>query len=192
MRVSIDEIKSRVYELLDENAEILAERVDYADPGTALGPLIERLLPEAAREVILAVPADDIDECAHTRLRVDSGRAPLPADFLRLICFRMPGWTDGVTIPLKYNGDAHRLRMRKYDKVRFRRTRPAVAVRQTGASRTLLVYGDGAESGLAELDYVASPEIKDSAIELPRGAVPTVCRRLAAMTAEIIGDRKWE
>lgn len=64
MILTISEITDRVYALLDENRELLEERVEYADPGTQLGPLIKALLPEAARKTLLEVPLSQIGECA--------------------------------------------------------------------------------------------------------------------------------
>lgn len=63
MKITVKEITGRVYDLLDENREILEERVDYSDPGTQIGPLISALLPEAARQVLKEVPIEDLNEC---------------------------------------------------------------------------------------------------------------------------------
>lgn len=63
MRITVKEITGRVYDLLDENREILEERVDYSDPGTQIGPLIAALLPEAARQVLKEASIEDFNEC---------------------------------------------------------------------------------------------------------------------------------
>lgn len=224
MKYDVKYIVSRVFDLLDENEEILEERVELADPGTHVAPLIAGLLPRIARDVLISIPADRIDECrrlvpADTGAGAIPGRmAPesqgsgdfeettvtfgnvteagprraamtLPADFLRLIYFRMDDWEEGVTDPLVYGSESHRLRYRCGSRGRFSRNSPAVAVRRAGSERKLLIYGTGPGSKMAELHYVAVPTVRDDMIDLPPGAVYDVCCRLAETVARIIGLR---
>lgn len=191
MIFEVAKIITRVYDLLDENAEILEERVEYADPGTQLGPLIAGLLPRAARETLTEIPASRIDECRTLRDVASGPEYSLPDDFLRLIYIRMSDWEEGVTEALAYGSESHRLRSRHAGGSRAYR-RPGVAIRRTGARRHLLIYGSEAGSRIAELDYVAVPNVENGHIDLPPGVVHDVCERLAEYVTRIIGPRCWK
>lgn len=198
MLLTVKEITSRVYDLMDENSDILEERVEYADPGTQLGPLIAVLLPEAARTVLEEAPLDRFDTCTRltsatlTRPGDNMAEMQLPADFMRFVYCRMDDWSEGVTTPLEYGSMSYRLRHRMRDKLTLARTRPAVAIRNRGLTRQLIIYGTGPTSNLAELEYIPVPEVKDDSINLPKALVHNVCSKLAEMVTGIIGDRAWK
>lgn len=198
MRISVEEITERVCELLDENREILDQRVEYADPGMALAPLVERLLPEASRIVLSTLPLASIDECLHLGGKVqtfscqDYSYLTLPDDFLRLVYLRMSDWNDGIMSLLVYGEPSQRLRLRRMGGRRFGRVRPAAAVRCRGDLKELVVYGSSPGAECVALDYVPVPRIKENAIDLPPRALHEVCVRISEMVGDILGDRAWK
>ncbi len=192
MEYDIKELRARIYELLDENQEILEERSDYGDPGASASILIERFLPIAAREVLSSASPEKIDE---SRRIVPNGSPEriadyvsvleMPSDFLRLLYFRMSDWEEGVTEAMEYGSLACRLRSR-IAPFGYRMTRPGVSLRRRGNRHLLMIYGSGPASRPAELEYLAMPELKDGKIDLPPGVVHDVCCRVSTMIREII------
>lgn len=190
MKIRITEIIGKVYDLLDENAAILEERVEYGDPGTDLKSLIVLLLPEAASAVLSAVPLSRVDECRHASADVRHGGdgtavVTLPSDFLRLVYFRMSDWRGGVSVPLASAGEERRLRQFPYMRAR-RRICPAVAVTERGDIRELEVFSTTPGARVSALDYIAVPKIEGEFIDLPPGLVPDVARRVAEAVSQII------
>lgn len=192
MKIKISEIVKRVFDLLDENAELLDEKMEYCDPESSLRPLIIDLLPDAARVVLGSVSTSRIDECAHLRnipceASGNIAIVSLPSDFLRLVWIRMEGWTGGVTEPLAFGGEEHRMRLDRAMLRARRRISPAVAIRNRGDSSQLEILAPGTGLTVAEFDYLRKPEISATTIELPPGLVSDVCRKLAEMVGDVIG-----
>lgn len=194
MEYTVKEVREYVYELLDESSEILEERVEYGDPGASVGILIEALLPRAARDVLLEAPLARIDESQRITPSGPLDRSAghmavmeLPADFLRLIYFRMSDWEEGVSGVLEYGSLAWQLRRRK-GLHGYRMVCPGVSLRRRGTRQLLLICGSGRDSKAEELEYVAEPEVKSGKIDLPPGLFHDVCERVADMVRKIIGN----
>lgn len=192
MKYSIEEIEERVYALLDENIEIIEERVTYCDPGASLSGLVRTFLRECARAVILEAQQAELDECVrctvlNARHEPETYKAilTLPRDFLRLVYLRMSDWSNGIDILLDTSGEEYMLRSR-VGRRRPRRTSPAAAVRCRGESRILEIFGTCAGSAITDLDYVAVPVLSGGMIDLPSGVFPAVCSRLAETIRAII------
>ncbi len=193
MRYTLTEIEGRVYALLDENREIIEERVEYGDPGTALSPLIRELLPDAARIVLSVARASDIDECRHMgggtgviATADDRAELELPAGFLRLLYFRMSDWKSGVDTPMAFGSETHRLRRGGYIRGSRRRYSPAVAIRTCGENRTLEIFGTGDGATVAEFGYLTVPSIIQDAIDIPPGVYGAVCDKLVEMVRLVL------
>lgn len=183
MKYLISDIEERVYALLDENKTIADELVEFADPGTSVSALIRVYLPEAARMSVLELPLADFDECNHLSLTIHPAKGrtqvDLPADFLRLVNFRMDTWDYGLSTPLVYNSDSFRLHCANYARGGKRRSRPAVSIFSAGDRNVMYVFGITEGSSSAEFDYLAKPIIEDDIVEIPAGAFDDVCRRIA-------------
>lgn len=190
MIYTVQNIGERVYALLDENREIMTERMEYCDPGASPDALVSMLLPEAVRDTLLSVPLPMIDEVRHVFSGTPDFRSRqcavyrLPAGFLRLVWLRMSDWTHGIDTTLAAGGEEYCLRLR--GRGSRRRSRPAAAVRRRGDVSELEIFGTESGSTVAELDYVCLPEVRDGAVDLPPGVFHEVCRRLAGMIKEII------
>lgn len=194
MTYRLADIEGRVLALLDENEEILREKMEYADPGVSVISLIRQVLPDAARIVLSTAPQASIDECLHidsvtggvTHLPDNRARLQLPAGFLRLLNFRMSDWNDGVTTPLACDGEEYSLRLRGHARGTRRRTRAAVAVAHRGESKTLEIFGTSSNAVAVECDFLISPQIFDETVDIPRGLLHEVCSRTAEMIKLIL------
>lgn len=193
MKYTVNEIGERVYALLDENREILDERMEYADPGVSLSSLIRMLLLDSARSVLLSAPLDEVDECKHldsvSGLQHSGEEHALfaaPQDFLRLVWLRMSDWPVGVSSPLVVGSEEYRLRFRPHPgRVRSRRA-PAVAILRRGDRVSIEVFGTVKGARVVEFDYIAQPAISNEAIDLPPALMPEVCAHLAGRIREIL------
>lgn len=196
MKTNIKAIEDRVLDLLDENRTLLDSRVEYCDPGVTLSLLIAGFVDDAARVVLSSVDAARIDECRHltavgmrtVHTGPDTAVVTLPADFLRLIYFRMSDWPRGVSVPLAWGSEQHSLRSSRYVRGGLRTRRPgAVALRYRGDIRELEVYGTAAGSHVAEFDWLDLPRLRDGWIDLPPGLVGEVCSKIAEMVRLTVG-----
>lgn len=214
MKVKISEIERRVYTLLDENRELVDERVMYGDPETAIKSLIIDLLPDAARVVLCSIDASYIDDCIETGLKLEVsmdkipfspaepditiGNVSLKSDnlpgkiiktekpLLRLLYLRMSDWEYGVTQPLAVGSEEYTLRLPNPRRCWGRRVKPAVAVLHHRAEPVLQVFGTDSASFVDEIAYLTVPEVSGAYIDLPPGCVSAVCSKLAQMVGEII------
>lgn len=210
MKTTIKEVLRRTYALLDENEALLDERVEYGDPATALRPLLLDLLPDAARVVICSLPLHRFEECRHLnnaihfgerigasdsevdmpvnflpklrRTGEDRAEFTLPSDFLRLVNVKMSDWHRGVSTPMASGGDEHNIRMRWP----YRRQAPAIAIARHGDRQVMQLFGTATGSYVAELDWIARPEINELYIDMPAGILPDVCAKLAEMAEGVI------
>lgn len=196
MEFRVEELRQRVYELLDENADIVEERVEYGDPGASVGMLIESFIPAAAKAAVKASPLSEIDEC----VRIVPAGSPdrraghmavleLPEDFFRLVYFRMEDWEEGVTEALEYGSLSCQLR-RRQGPYGYRMASPGVALRRRGGRYLLMIYGSGPESKAAELEYVAEPKLREGKIDFPAGLKEDVCERVAEMVSRVMGIQR--
>ncbi len=187
MKITISEIEALTLALLDENDEILEDRVEYGDPGTELKGLIRTLLPEAARLVVCSASRADIDEVKTLEPeRLDyygdgQAVAKLPEDFLRLIYFKMSDWPRGVTEPLAADGDSLALRMGRSQRMFGRRQTPAVAVCQSGQGKSLRILGTTPGASVEEASYMALPKVEGGSIDIPLRLVHPVAAKIAEM-----------
>jgi len=120
---------------------------------------IDGFLDEAGKRVALSAPLSalgggvDSDTIALTALADGSGRIKLPADFLRLIRFRMTGWHRPVTgnEVIKEDSPIYALQFNKL--TRGGNAKPVVAI--VKGNRTLEYYSvkDGDEHKIDEFSY---------------------------------------
>ncbi len=210
MKTTIKEVLRRTYALLDENETLLDLRVEYGEPAAALRPLLLDLLPDAARVVICSLPLHRFEECRHLNNTIhfgerigasdsdldvsvnflpkltwsgeDRAEFTLPSDFLRLVHIRMSDWHRGVSTPMASGGDEHNIRLRWP----YRRQAPAIAIARRGDRQVMQLFGTTPGSVVAELDWIARPEINELYIDMPAGILPDVCAKLAEMAEGVI------
>ena len=192
MKVKTAEIERRVIALLDENEEILEERMAYGDPETELMSLIRSLIPDAARIVLASAPAASLSESqtipATGLLHTEGNRAllPLPEKFLRLVYFRMSDWKRGIVSTLALDSEEYSLRF-PGDGIRYARRRAgAAAVVWYAGRRYLEIFNTGSRSTVASATCLLVPEIKNGVIDLPQSTVFDVVRKTAEMVNLVI------
>ena len=79
-------------------------------------------------------------------------------------------------------GDEHNIRMRWP----YRRQAPAIAIARQGDRQVMQLFGTASGSYVAELDWIARPEINELYIDMPAGILPDVCAKLAEMAEGVI------
>lgn len=186
----VRELVGRIYDLFDENSEMLTERIEYCEPGADMDSLVRWLLPETAREVMLQAAPADIDECAWlpSRPMPESVGAslvmPLPPTFLRLLYLRMEGWPYGLSEFITPGRESWQLRAVP---LRGRRSRgPAAAVRKVGEKSVLEIFGAQSGARVMECAYLTAPEISGNGIDFPASLQLPVCRAVAAKVKDIL------
>lgn len=165
------------------------------EPATLpLRHLVRKYLPIAAVDILDRASIPEIDTLSSFAARPvktgsDSGRIPLPDDFLRLAAFRMPDWeadetdvTDGRLLISRCKG-------RIPDVLRRMRTsrNPYLRISRHSGGLCLHFYGTGnPDSVPARALYVARPRWRsDHSISLPETLYPRIVAATAAGIREI-------
>lgn len=209
----VNEIVSRVMMLLDESEPELEKAVVFGDMGMELRRLARELVCEGARTVFLRAEADIIDEVLLipgecTFGAGDIGEIPLPADFLRLVGFRMSDWPESLagfheperilSAPEKsgdtteYAGEVLRHHPRDPAQIRIRRPEetvrygPGVTLGYSRTGRVLRVFGSAPGATPVTAVYLPRPQITSDRIWLPSGLEEDVARAVAGMVRDII------
>lgn len=142
-------IKNRALKCIDEV---------YPDDNTmnVLNFPVDDFLDEAGRRIVLTAPVHtlgegfDLSDAPLTPRRDGSGVVRLPVNFMRLIIFRMDGWSRPVTMPIRSDHPLYRKQFNKY--TRGGTAKPVCA----------LIKGD------TELEYFSLPEGMPHKIEEAR------------------------
>lgn len=190
MKIKISEILSRVYALLNENPEVLEERVEYGEPTAMLKPLILDLLPDAARCVLLNANIDHVDDCIKMSDPVlEEGHMQkivrLPEDYLRIVSVRMSDWPYAVRVPLQQDSQELSIRSRQEFLKCRRHCGPAFTVRRTGPDVLLEIFGSSPDASIIEICYVPVPKITGKYINLPPALIHEVCAKTAEMVLAV-------
>lgn len=185
---------------IDENVSSKA-LADLQDIDTLLlNDIIASKVEDAARLVILEAPywllgVGQTFPCP-VRWEGSAGYGPgsivLPDDWLRLVSFRMSDWSMGVTDAIDQSSPEYAMQRSRFVGVRGNPESPVVAIVQSGAGLVLEFYSCsmGPEVTVADARYLPVPKIDTNAgkIDLPDKLVPSIVYRIAAMTAESLGQ----
>lgn len=192
MEVKIREMVGRVLKLLDENEEILSEKMEFGYPETNLMSLIAEMLPEVAEQVVRESPLSDIDEW----LEMDGecewvspghGEVELPLDFLRLVTFRMSDWRRKVSTVISPDSSNYSLYFDARGARRGVRKSPAVALVNGATRRRLEFVGSTTPGAYVEIaGYLPLPQRDDpDALWIPRSLLGKVAEASAAKVKSI-------
>ena len=186
MQVKVEEIVRDVLRLMDENEDILQEKIEFGIAGTNLVDLIREEIEPVAAECILSATSPELNESKEYEADVEwegigRGRVILPSDFLRLIRFRMSDWDRSVTRFMEYGGEAYSLRFHPRSGRRGIRSSPAVAIQSEGSDAYLEFVGSTDPGTYVErFSYIPRPVIApDDTICIPSGLFPRVARTCA-------------
>lgn len=179
---------SKVLKILDENEEIILEKMEFGYPGTGLPQLISELLPEIAVNVIKDSRPVDFDEWCEMDAEVEwiepgHGEIELPDDFLRLISFKMSDWKSSVSSVIFNNADNYPLIFSAARRRMGYRRSPAVAL-TAGKRRYRLEFIGSSDPAayVARASYIPRPDSASTSdiLRIPRSLIPAVVKATAA------------
>ena len=118
-----------------------------------------------------------------------SGKVNLPADFMRLVTFRMSDWFKPVTEAITEEHPLYSQQSSRYLGVRGNPERPVVAIVHGAACQVLEFYSCSAGPGVrvSVARYLPIPTVKDGSIDLCPKLSRAVVYRLASMACAIVG-----
>jgi len=191
MVIRIADLVSKVMKILDENEEIIVDKMEFGYPGTNLPELIAETLPCIAERVVSEASLHEIDEwleldCDFEWVSPGRGEMELPNDFMRLVTFRMSDWKHSVSSVISSDSPLYALRFSPLASRRTVRKAPAVAIVEGSCRRILEFIGSedpGAyleRGGYLPLPHGENPE----ELWIPRSLVPDVAARAAAEIRE--------
>ena len=127
---------------------------------------VERMLDEAARWVIRAVPLRMLHPgkdlpVSELEARADgTGELPLPEDFIRLLSFRMEGWRRPVLAPIRNTDDVY---VQQFNPVlRGGDSKPVVALCEEERRLEYFSSSRGRDALVAEARYFGFEKVDDT------------------------------
>ena len=134
----------------------------------ALDEIIGSKIAEAARVVVLNAPSYLLDGGDSLEATVawngTSGRMVLPADFLRLVVFKMSDWSRAVTVPISENDPLYAQQSSRWAGVKGNPQKPVVAIVPDADGLVLEFYTSKGE--VEKASYIAVPKVTDGKIVL--------------------------
>lgn len=184
MKVSIDLLTREVALRLGEGPPDPRQ----CGPASTLRDSVEALAPDAAAEVVGAMPAEWLDTAiplplSHTSGHDGSGRLLLPDDFMRLVAFRMEGWRRSVTETISPDSPTYRLQRQPVEALRGSDSRPVCALVREEGGLWLEYYASRHKTPrrVEVALYQPLPAIDPfGAINLPTRAFSLVVEKIAA------------
>lgn len=183
----ISTIVSAVRTILDHNLSS-TELEDLTEIGTLdLDTIIKGSIRPAAMQLMQAVPVELATLTTHKReekvLMLPPISISLPSNFLRFVSCRIESWDYPVT-ELKAAGSREHLReFGEFSGLKATGHRP-LAVRDGNA---VTMYG-GTASKIAELTYIAMPEMTETKISVDERLLDPLCYIVAALACECLKD----
>ena len=190
MEYAIEELKRSVRVALDEN-NTSATLSSLGDVDTlSVEEIIESKLEDAALIVHRDAPRHllDVGLPFSGTIRWESavgygrGVMTLPADFLRLVTFRMSDWRKDVTEPIYEDDPRYALQLSAFSGVRGCPEKPVVALIQAPEGLTLELYSceAGESIQVEKARYLPRPKIREGKL--------AICDYAGALTALTLGN----
>ena len=195
MKVKITDLVSKVIKNLDENEEIIADKVEFGYPGSTLPELIADILPDVAANVVAGADLRDVDEWLHMDEDFEwtapgRGEMSLPQDFLRLVVFRMSDWKRSVSSVIFADSPVYSLRFAPSEGRRGIRKSPAVAIVEGATRRFLEFIGSTDPAAYPErCGYLPVPDsCGDDSLWIPRSLLADVVEKAALKVRSVRGS----
>lgn len=157
----------------------------------ALDEIIGSKIAEAARIVVLNAPSYLLDGGESLEATVSwngtSGRMTLPADFLRLVVFRMSDWSRAVTVPISETDPLYARQSSRWAGVRGNPQKPVVAIVPDKDGLVLEFYSSN-DGEVEQATYIAVPKVKDGKIMLSEKLHAATVYYAAYLTAISTGE----
>lgn len=184
---TIENIIKSVRTILDHNLSS-TELKDLTEIGTLdLDTIITGSIRPAAMQLMQAVPVELATLTTQKKELTAPTQPPisisLPVDFLRFVSCRIASWNYPVT-ELKAAGSREHLReFGEFSGLKATAHRP-LAVRD---GNDVTMYG-GTSSRMAELTYIAMPEMTETEISVDDRLYDPLCYIVAALACEVLKD----
>lgn len=158
----INLVKAKLDEIMPEGEGLTFSLETSPNVSNPLDLLISAILDEAAKNTLMMAPfhilePTDAEIAAGEDLVVDdygeTGYVVLPANFLRLVSFKMEDWERPVNVPLQLTSPEYQMQKNKF--IRGGVSKPAVAI----------AWRIGTEAPQKVLEYYSVPVESDHAIE---------------------------
>ena len=186
----VSELVSEVRVAIDSNRNS-DQLAGIGDMDTlALDEIIRSKIAEAARVVVLNAPSYLLDGGDSLEATVawngTSGRMVLPADFLRLVVFKMSDWSRAVTVPISENDPLYAQQSSRWAGVKGNPQKPVVAIVPDADGLVLEFYTSNGE--VEKASYIAVPKVTDGKIMLCEKLHDTTVYYAAYLTAISTGE----
>lgn len=192
MRIHIETLARLVLTRLNESPSPAPANFNQEE-GLSLHGMIAAFAPEGTARAVMEAELETLDDFSHFGGSVGwlgngAGFVMLPADFLRLVSFRMSDWTMPVSTPVTPDSPLWRLQSLPCKGVRGRPSRPVCRILQRGVGRILEFYSSlSEEATVKEGLYVARPFIDaEGYIRMPAACVNSAADHIAALVGEAL------
>lgn len=199
---TISSLKQDVRIALDQNM-VNTQLAGIGDINTlSLDDIIESKIVDAARQVELSAPVELLDGGTaissptvtwESQAGYGPGSIDLPADFLRLVVFKMSDWDHPVYHAITQYDPLYALQRSRFGGVRGNPQKPVVAIvskasNAAGQYLKLEFYSCAADSNasVSMMAYVPKPVISSGSISLCTPLKSAIVYKAAAMTAQSI------
>lgn len=200
MRIGIDEIKRDVRVALDMNkrGDSLLEE---GDPDTLeleeiIGSKIEEGIDlvhlEAPLTLLEATPIGTWSGTAATGMDgMGKGKMALPADFLRLVVFRLTSWLRPVYEPIEETSGEYTLQSSRWKGVYGSPEKPVVAITQRYSAQLYLEYYSGVSNDkIEEAAYIPKAKISGGEVNVSEKCYRAAIYRIGALVLATMGSEQ--
>ena len=195
---NVQDIMQRVRNIIDQNMEdnalVSGEDMDTLE----LNDVISENLCPGIRLVEMAAPirmlgaGDDFSSglMGTQDPMVDGCMVfPLPADYLRLVHFRMASWRYGITEPISMDDARYTMQRSMVEEVRGNAERPVLAEGYGSNGLTIGAYTCDAGDKVTVARYIPEPEVSSSKmVRFPHRLEEAVLYSIASLTENSFGD----
>lgn len=187
----VSDLKKEIRVAIDSNQDS-DQLTGIGDMDTlALDEIIGSKIAEAARIVVLNAPSYLLDGGDSLGATVTwngtSGRMTLPADFLRLVVFKMSDWSRSVTVPISETDPRYVQQSSRWAGVRGTPQKPVVAI-VPDASGLVLEFYSSKDGEVEQAKYIAMPKVSEGKIMLCEKLHDATVYYAAYFTAISTGD----
>lgn len=196
MIYNVERIKRDVRRVIDENYSSERLIADEDVDTLSLDEIIVAKLLDAVRRVHSEAPqylleaGHQLDDAVYWDNQY-SGHILLPADFMRLVVFRMSDWERPVYNAIAVTDGQYKLQWSRYKGLRGNVQRPVCAVVSRPEGRVLEFWScNSDEAYVAQGNYIPYPSIdEDGGVDISERCYESVLYATAALTLYAYGDK---
>lgn len=194
---SLSDIIRDVRIVLEENADSTLLLPDETGVGMLqTDDIIENRLSDAVRNVLVSAPIEMINESKSFSTHAITwegnhpyGKVDLPADFLRMVGFKMSDWERTVRIVTPYDSEEYVMQKSKYAGLRGNPSYPVVSVVYlSNNAETLEFYScKDQQATISVAEYIPVPKVENGQIWLVDRLYSSIVYECAYQTAQVMG-----